>query len=205
MKSIHSPQTLSSSAQLTESPEIIVNPVTGDQMTILQASYQSRGAYAKIQFDLPPGAQGSPLHYHTYMSETFTVLEGCLEMEVGQKCNYRTLQAGEHLHVPAGVHHSFRNASSEWVTFTSENDPAGQFEQFIRGLFGLAIDGKVNRQGMPKNLLHLALLLQKADTILVGPPLVVQNLLLGILVAIAKWLRVERSLVKYWSWNERSK
>ena len=203
MKSIHSTQ-FSSSARTTESPEIIVNPVTGDRMTILHASRESRGAYAKIRFDLPPGAKGSPLHYHTYMSETFTVVQGCLQMEVGRKGNYRILRAGEHLHIPVGVQHSFRNTSSEWVTFTSENYPAGQFEQFIRGMFGLGIDGKVDRNGMPKNLLHLALLLKKADTILVGPPLVVQNLLLGTLVAIANGLRVERSLVKYWSQNERS-
>ncbi|MDJ0569954.1 MAG: hypothetical protein QNJ53_13035 [Pleurocapsa sp. MO_192.B19] len=55
-------------------PEIIVNPVTGDRMTILDASGENQGNYTKIRFDLPPGAKGSPLHYHTEMNETFTVL-----------------------------------------------------------------------------------------------------------------------------------
>ena len=177
--------------------KLIVNPVTGDHMTILHSTRSNGEAYAKMRFDLPPGAKGSPLHYHTKMSETFTVLRGCLEMEVGQK-GRRTLRTGESLHIPAGTHHSFHNASDDWVTFTSENQPAGQFEQFIRGMFGLAIDGQVNREGMPTNLLHLALLLKKADTILVGPPLVVQKLLVGTLVQIANLLRTERSLVKYW-------
>ncbi len=93
--------------------EVIENPVTGDRMTVLHSSRESDGAYAKFQFDLPPGAKGSPLHYHTRMSETFTVLKGCLEMEVGQKGNYRTLQAGESLKVPPEMPHSFRNASNE--------------------------------------------------------------------------------------------
>ncbi|MBW4624983.1 MAG: cupin domain-containing protein [Brasilonema octagenarum HA4186-MV1] len=185
-------------AQTTEQPEVIVNPVTGDRMTILHSSIRSDGTYAKIRFDLPPGAKGSPLHYHTKMSETFTVLQGCLEMEVGRKGNRRILRAGERLHVPAGMHHSFRNTSDEWVTFTSENRPGEQFEQFIRGMFGLATDGKVDREGMPTNLLHLALLLKKADTILVGPPVVVQKVLISTLVQIGNWLDVERSLVKYW-------
>lgn len=65
--------------------ETITNPVKGDRMTILQPAHESQGRYAKICFDLPPGAQGSPLHYHTEMDETFTVLKGCLTMEVGQK------------------------------------------------------------------------------------------------------------------------
>lgn len=181
----------------TQPPELIVNPVTGDRMTILQSAQTSNGAYAKFQFELPPGAKGSPFHYHTRMSETFTVLEGCLEMEVGQKGNYRTLQAGESLQVPPGSPHGFRNASNEWVTFTSENLPATGFEQFIRGMFGLAIDGKVNVEGMPTNLLQLALLIQKADLVLVGPPAIVQTLLISGLVKLGRLLRVERSLIKY--------
>ncbi|MBE9049835.1 cupin domain-containing protein [Nostocales cyanobacterium LEGE 11386] len=156
------------------------------------------GSDTKIRFDLPPGAKGSPLHYHTTMSETFTVLQGCLEMEVGHKGNRRILRAGESLHIPTGMPHSFCNSSDSWVTFTSENLPAGEFEKFIRGMYGLAIDGQVNQEGMPTNLLYFALLLKKADTIIVGLPLIVQKLLIGTLVQIAHLLRVERSLIKYW-------
>lgn len=57
----------------TTKMETIVNPVTGDLMTFVQPSYQHQGQYAKIRFDLPPGAKESPLHYHTKMDETFTV------------------------------------------------------------------------------------------------------------------------------------
>jgi quercetin dioxygenase-like cupin family protein len=185
----------------SKQPETIVNPVTGDRMTILYSSLQHDGSYAKIRFDLPPGSEGSPLHYHNSMNETFTVLEGCLEMEVDAKGNRRLLKAGEQLHIPAGTHHSFRNASTEWVTFTSENRPAGEFEQFIRGMFGLAIVGKVNAKGMPTNVFHLALLLKKADTVLVGIPPILQNLLIGALVAVGNWLGVERSLTQYWNCN----
>jgi hypothetical protein len=135
------------------------------------------------------------------MTETFTVLDGCLEMEVNAKGNRRLLKAGEQLVISPGTHHSFRNASTEWVTFTSENSPAGQFEQFIRGMFGLAIAGKVNANGMPTNLLYLALLLKKADTILVGTPAILQKLLIGALVAVGNWLKVERSLTQYWNGN----
>ncbi|MBW4694489.1 MAG: cupin domain-containing protein [Lyngbya sp. HA4199-MV5] len=203
MKSI-SAQTLSNPAIAPASPEVILNPVTGDRMTILHSSETSGGTYAKFRFDLPPGASGSPLHYHTRMSETFTVLAGSLEMEVGRKGNRRTLQVGDSLHVPPGMHHSFRNASGEWVTFTSENRPSEGFERFIRGMFGLAIDGKVNHEGMPTNLLHLALLLKHGDIVLVGVPSTVQRLLVGTLARLARLLRTERSLLKYWNVGDRN-
>lgn len=186
---------------LIEQPEVIINPVTGDRMTILESSLQHDGHYTKIRFDLPPGAEGSPLHYHNEMSETFTILEGCLDMEVGGKGNRRTLQAGEQVHVPAGTHHSFRNSSDRWVAFTTENRPADGFDQFIRGMFGLAIDGKTNAKGMPTNLFHMALLVKKADMVLVGPSPTLQKVLIGALVAIGKWTKVEQSLSKYWHHN----
>lgn len=191
-----------STAELT-TPEIIVNPVTGDRMTIFHPSRQSQGGYAKIQFELPPGAKGSPLHYHTDMEETFTVLEGCLEMEVGRKGIRRNLKAGESVLVPAGMHHSFCNTSHDWVTFTTENRPAAGFERFIRGLYGLAIDGKVNPEGMPTNLLQLAILLKLSDTVPVGIPPLLFKLLVNSLVWVAQIFSVETSLLKYWHENER--
>ena len=157
-----------------------------------------KSPYAKIQFDLPPGAKGSPLHYHTAMEETFTVLKGCLEMEVGRKGIRRTLRSGETVHVPAGMHHSFCNTSQDWVTFTTENRPAAGFERFMRGLYGLAIDGKVNADGMPTNFLQMAILLKLSDTVPVGIPYFLFSLVLNVLVWVAQILNVDRAVVKYW-------
>lgn len=184
-------------------PDLIVNPVTGDRMTILHPSHHSHGSYAKIQFELPPGAKGSPLHYHTAMDETFTVLKGCLEMEVGQKGKRRILKPGESISVTAGTHHSFCNASNEWVTFTTENRPADGFEQFIRGLYGLAIDSKVNAAGMPTNLLQFAILLKLSDTIPIGVPPLLFNWVINSLVWVAQVFNVEQSLLKYWHTDVR--
>lgn len=176
------------------SSEVIINPVTGDRMTVLE----SRPDYAKIRFDLPPGAKGSPLHLHPTMAETFTVLEGCLDMEVNRQESRRFLRAGETVHIPAGTPHSFCNSSKEWVSFTTENHPGVGFERFIRGLYGLAIDGRVNSEGMPNNLFHLAVLLKHSDTLPVGIPSFLFHSLSGLLVGIARLFRMDRSLAKYW-------
>ncbi|MFS0515016.1 cupin domain-containing protein [Nostoc sp. UIC 10607] len=191
--------THSANATLTtdSNGEQIENPVTGDRMTILCSTNDTNGEYVKFQFELPPGSQGSPLHYHDTKTEIFEVLSGSLEMEVGEKGNIKVLQPGEVLQIPTNVYHSFRNASDNWVIFTSEVRAAGEFEHFLRSLFGLAIDGKVNKEGTPTNLLQFALLIKKADTIIVGPPVFLQKLAIGVLAGIARFLRVDQSLVKY--------
>ncbi len=178
--------------------EKIKNPVTGDTMTILQSTHESGGNSFKAKFTLPPGSHGTPLHYHNNLLETFEVLSGALEMELGEKGNIKVLMPGEVICVPAGMYHSFRNSSVNEVIFVSSVHPAGEFEQFIRAMYGLAIDGKVNPFGMPKNLLHLALIIQKADLVLVGLPVFFQKVIIGTLAALARALGMESSLSKYW-------
>ncbi len=178
-------------------PEQIQNPVTGDRMTILCSTHDTNGEYVKFQFELPPGSQGSPLHYHDTITETFEVLSGSLEMEFGESGNIKFLQPGEILQVPPGLQHSFRNASNDWVTFISVVRPAGDFEHFLRSLYGLAINGRVNHEGTPTNLLQFALLIEKADTIVVGLPVFLQKLMIKVLATVARLLRVEQSLAKY--------
>ncbi|MEH2258224.1 cupin domain-containing protein [Nostoc sp.] len=154
-------------------------------MMILRSINDTNGEYVKFRFELPPGSQGSLLHYHDTKTEIFEVLSGSLEMEVAKKENIKVLQPGEILQVPAGLYHSFRNASDNWLTFTPEVRWPGEFEHFLRSLFGLAIDAKVNKEGTPTNILQFALLIKKADTIVVGSPVFLQKLTIGVLVRIA--------------------
>nr|WP_242053854.1 cupin domain-containing protein [Nostoc sp. FACHB-888] len=71
------------------------------RMKILCSTDDTNGEYVKFYFELPPGSQGSPLHYHDTKTEIFEVLSGSLEMKVGQKGNIKVLRAGEVLQVPA--------------------------------------------------------------------------------------------------------
>lgn len=180
------------------SKQVIINPVTGDRMTILCSTADSNGEYFRVQFDLPPGAKGSPLHYHGSMHETFEVVRGSLNMELCEKGNRKTLRTGDKVYVYPGMYHSFWNESHDWVTFISEMRPAGNFEQFIKAWYGLAGEGKVNKDGVPTNLLQLALIVQKSDTIFVGQPPFLQKLVLNILAKIARIFKLDRTIVKYW-------
>jgi quercetin dioxygenase-like cupin family protein len=172
----------------------IENPVTGDRMVLLRTASSSDGACVEIQFDLPPGAAGSPLHYHRTLGETFEVSSGSLEMIVGRGAAPRTVRAGEVVVVPARTPHAFRNASADWVTFTSVITPAGQFERFLRAMYGLAQDGLVGKTGMPRSPLHAALAVEYGDLAFPGVPDLVQRALVGSLAGIARLTGAERRL-----------
>lgn len=125
-----------------EPPCDVTNKVTGDRMKLIH-SPDSGFDSVKIEFTLPPQAKGAPLHYHLSFVETFAVIGGTLEMRVGSE--NRIVESGEAVTVPIRVPHSFNNPAADWVTFTTEIAPAGEFEKFIRAMYGLANDGKTNK------------------------------------------------------------
>ena len=69
------------------------------------------------------------------------------------------------------------------------NLPAMQYiEDFFETLYGLARDGKVNADGLPKSYLHTALLVQafQPETWVAGMPIPLQRVLFGALGALAR-------------------
>lgn len=81
----------STKAVFQSGAEAIKNPVTGDSMVVLQSTQESGGNSFTAKFTLPPGSHGTPLHYHNNLLETFEVLSGALEMELGEKGNIKVL------------------------------------------------------------------------------------------------------------------
>jgi hypothetical protein len=90
------------------------------------------------------------------------VTEGTLEVLVGDET--LVLSAGQKAIVPINTLHRFHNASGETVKFMCEMRP-GQpgFEKTLRVGYGLARDGLTRSDGMPKNLYHMALLLDWSE------------------------------------------
>ena len=68
----------------------------------------------------------------------------------------------------------------------------------IRNVFGLAQDGKVNKQGMP-GLLQLAVFAREFDDViqLTKPPQIVQRILFGLLAPLARLLGYRGSYPEY--------
>src|ERR1051325_11017292 len=66
-------------------------------------------AWMALDYTLPAGRMGAPLHYHRHTTESFYVISGELSMQVGE----REVKAGpgSYVFVPPGVAHSFANRS----------------------------------------------------------------------------------------------
>ena len=142
------------------------HPIQKDYATFLETSEETGGAYTRIEVEVAPGGGTTP-HYHTTYAEHFAVVRGALEVTVGGET--RTLRAGEQALTPADTLHHFRNPTGEPTTFLVELRPGSAgFEKALKAGYGLARDGLVRADGTPRNLYHLAVLLEWGDMRLPG-------------------------------------
>lgn len=147
----------------TQNERTVVNPLIKDKATFLETAADTHGKRTLIHIELAAGG-GNDLHYHKTFDETFRVLEGQLGVQIGKKIMY--LAKGESATVKAGELHRFFNASNDTpVAFNVLLEPGhAGFERTIQVAYGLAADGLTNKDSVPKNLYHLALLFKWGDT-----------------------------------------
>lgn len=144
----------------------IYNPIQKDYATFVETSEESGGERSLIEIEVAPGG-GTPPHYQLTYAEHFEVLEGTLQVMVGDET--RTLAEGEKATVPANTLHNFHNATGETTTFLVEFRPGhGGFEKALKVAYGLAADGRSNPSGLPKNLYHTALLFEWGEGRMTG-------------------------------------
>jgi len=132
------------------SGDTLVNPVTGETVYFRRSSADTAGELVEIEVTVQPGGGVAAAHVHPFQSERFEVLQGTLEFRRGRR--KVTASAGDVVTVEPGTVHSFRNVGETPVSFVCEVRPALQFEGCIETMFGLAADGKTNRNGMPSPL-----------------------------------------------------
>ncbi len=173
---------------------VIESPILKDRITFLKTTEETQGEYLLFQVELSPGG-GVLMHYHTTFTERFEVSEGELTVDLGGK--RLRLEAGQSAVASPYAVHRFSNESAGRVTFLAEVRPARQFEKNLRITYGLARDGKTNEKGIPKNLLHLAVSFQLADTYLPGFPAWMQRIPFAPLAIIARLAGVDRALARY--------
>jgi quercetin dioxygenase-like cupin family protein len=139
--------------------DIIENPVTGERITFLKTTQETNGELLRFEDVLPPGFSISE-HFHPHQEERHEVLSGTLRGRVGGQ--ERDYAEGERVVGPAGVPHAWRNSSSEEeLRIISEIRPPLAFETIMETSFGLVRDGKTTKQGIPKNPLQLAVLVDE--------------------------------------------
>src|SRR5918911_4247882 len=83
-------------------------------------------------FRYEPGESGPEPHVHRRHTDAFYVLEGELEFGLGPDVEKITGAAGTFVAAPAGVVHTFRNASDDTVVFLNVHAPSMGFGDMLR-------------------------------------------------------------------------
>ena len=128
----------------------IENPVTGERIVFRQTSRETNGAAVVIETYVQPNGFVAAAHVHPSQEERFEVLRGTVGFRFGRQ--KLVAGPGKRLTVPAGTPHKFWNAGDKVAHFVCEIRPALQFESLIETMFGLAVEGKTNKKGMPAPL-----------------------------------------------------
>ena len=94
----------------------------GDGVAILASGKDTNGTYAQVEGMLVPAGEAPP-HIHHREDETFYVLEGSLELRVGE--DTYLARPGEYLRVPRGTVHALRNVGEHTARALVTFVPAG--------------------------------------------------------------------------------
>jgi len=176
----------------------IYNPVQMDAATFLETSEETGGERTLAEVEVAPGGGTRP-HYHKTYAEHFEVVEGVLEVHVGEET--RVLSAGQKAVAPKNTLHNFHNATDETVKFLCEIRPGRPgFEKTLMVGYGLARDGLTRSDGTPKNLYHMALLLEWSEIRVPGIFTVIEPLM-RLLARRARRKGIDRELeARYCRW-----
>ena len=141
--------------------EIVLGADEGKTISVFGAPYtykatkeETRGAYALIEHTVV--GDGPPPHIHATEEEAFYVLEGELNVVIGERTV--TATAGAFVLVPRGTVHTFSNAGTASAKVLVIISPAG-FEQFFEEIAG------------PPDLDKIRALAPKYNLKIVGPGL----------------------------------
>lgn len=173
---------------MSKTGETFENPRSGEYGYVRLGTEDTNGELVISDMRIRPGGAVIGAHIHPHIHERFTVLDGQVGYQLGDKKGVAV--AGDVLDLPPGVLHDWWNASdTEEAHVIVEITPAERFERLISTLFGLAHMGKTNAQGVP-NLLHMAVISQEyADVVqFVSPPLWIQKALFAVLAPIGRLL-----------------
>lgn len=115
----------------------------------------THGNFGLFEFVMQPGSKGASPHIHKQMTEMFYVVEGEVELELGDRKVVAT--PGSFMLVPENTPHGFANSGQRQSKLLIMFCPADEREKYFEGLAELTRNG---RQPSQDELLEL---MQKFD------------------------------------------
>lgn len=169
---------------------------TGFRATPCRSSKRARKPAASgtlIELEAAPGGGTTP-HYHLTYSEGFRVREGRLTVDIDGA--QHELGPGDEALAPAGSLHRWRNLGRERCVAQVELRPGrAGFERALRIGYALANEGRVLKNGTPRNPQYTALLLEWSEIRLPGVYTTLDRVL-RLLAQVARRRGVDRRLAR---------
>jgi mannose-6-phosphate isomerase-like protein (cupin superfamily) len=116
---------------------------------------QTAGQYVEFEWIFPQGTFAPPPHRHPDQVEEYEVLEGELEVLIGDQ--WRTLRTGESASVSVGMNHTFRRPK-QLVRVRNFHRPALGFEAFIERSYRVWQSKTIRSLRDPRLPIYLAML-----------------------------------------------
>jgi mannose-6-phosphate isomerase-like protein (cupin superfamily) len=160
------------------------NPAAGEVYSVVPAAGPGAAdGDLRLVLELAAVHHPPPAHVHPHADESFTVLDGALEVRVGRRRT--TLGPGESATAPAGSPHAFRNSSGAPVRVEVLVVPGAAVRAFFDDLFALTDAGRVDRRGQLALPDAARLLRRHPDALrMAGVPGPVQTGLLAVLARL---------------------
>jgi len=161
------------------------NPATGERIQFTATARDGADDVVRFNWRSMPGGSITE-HVHPHQEERFTITAGEAHFTVDGEA--RVVGPGETIVVPARVRHSESNPGAVPIEGVVELRPALHSKEMHEAFGGLAAEGKTTPRGAPKNPLQLGATLWhfRHENRVTSPPILVQNLILPPLSALAK-------------------
>jgi quercetin dioxygenase-like cupin family protein len=168
--------------------DFIENPVTGETMRFVLTGAETANELLRIEMVVRPGGFVASEHVHPHQTERFDITSGRITLRVeGEE---RLYAAGESITIPPGTPHVWWNSGTDDLRVTLDFRPAGRFADFVTTFFALAMAGKTNARGLPRDVLQLAVTFAEYRNVIYGttPPRAVQQVLFAVLAPLGRRL-----------------
>jgi quercetin dioxygenase-like cupin family protein len=164
----------------------IINPRTGQRTIFLQTAHDTGGALLQMETFHPAHSPAEPEHIHPFQESSCKVLAGTLRFCINSV--EHSVKPGDTITILPGVPHYFWNDSNVEAHTLQELRPALRSEDFFVTYFALARDNKLNEAGLPKSVLHLAVLMKAYDDVMrvTKPPRFLQQLVMWTLAPLGR-------------------
>ncbi len=136
--------------------------IGADQVMVKGVSDVLGAGFALIDYRAAPHVPGPPLHVHDAIDEAWYLLDGHLDVRIGDvRC---TVGAGSFLLVPHGAPHTFVNAGDDWARWIGVLSPGSALGMLE------ALGRLIPHDGPPEEAAILQMFTRYGTTIQ-GPPL----------------------------------